>query len=124
MINALASPLTRLYGEAYIQQDGFASKVSFGHIFALLYCSFRFVVYLVPQGTVFVRMLLQLFLFASLTATSIAAPFRERYVLHEKRDGLLKTRRGAKVQRDAIVPVRIGLRQSNLEHAYSYLMDV
>lgn len=71
-----------------------------------------------------VKMLFQFILFASITATCIAAPFREPYVLHEMRDSLIKTRRGRRVDNDAIVPVRIGLRQRNLEHAYSYLMDV
>jgi hypothetical protein len=44
--------------------------------------------------------------------------------LHEKREGLLKAKRGRSVESNAIVPVRIGLRQRNLENAYSYLMDV
>jgi tripeptidyl-peptidase-1 len=69
-------------------------------------------------------MLFQFFLLASIAATCIAAPFRELYSLHEKRDTLIKTKRGRRVDSDAIVPVRIGLRQRNLEHAYSYLMDV
>ena len=69
-------------------------------------------------------MLFQLFLVASFAATSIAAPFREPYVRHEKRDTLIKTRQTKRVDANALVPVRIGLRQRNLEHTYSYLSEV
>lgn len=69
-------------------------------------------------------MIFNLFLLASIAATSIAAPFREPYVLHEKRDTLIQTRRARRVDPNAIIPVRIGLQQRNLKHAYSYLRDV
>lgn len=50
---------------------------------------------------------------------------RGSHLVHEKR-GLVNTpwRKGARVHRDAILPVRIGLAQSNLDDAYEHLMDL
>lgn len=69
-------------------------------------------------------MLFQSLFLAAIAATSLAAPFREPYVRHEKRDTLVKTRQTRRVDPNAVVPVRIGLRQRNLESVYSYLRDV
>ena len=69
-------------------------------------------------------MLFRFVLLSAFAATSFAAPFREPYVMHEKRDSLLKTKRGGRVDSESIVPVRIGLKQRNLEYAYTYLMEM
>lgn len=47
-------------------------------------------------------------------------------ILHEKRGQSDENhlRRGMRVARDSIIPVRIALVQSNLEHGYRHLMDV
>ena len=69
-------------------------------------------------------MFFESFILAFLVATSLAAPFRTRSVLHEKRGSLSKVKRGDRINSDAIVPVRIGLKQRNLENGYAHLMDV
>ena len=47
------------------------------------------------------------------------------YALHEKRSSTPRLwRRGNRVDGDAILPIRIGLTQNNLENGYAYLMDV
>lgn len=47
------------------------------------------------------------------------------YTLHEKRSSLPRLwARGDRVNSDAIVPIRIGLTQSNLENGYAHLMEV
>ena len=64
----------------------------------------------------------------AVTAPSVAAlPAATDYVLHEKREhstvnGLWK--RGSRVDADAIIPLRIGLSQSNLHLGYDRLMEV
>lgn len=55
-----------------------------------------------------------------------AAPTPSTYTLHEKRSSHLPKLwvRGNRVDGDAILPVRIGLTQNNLENGYAHLMDV
>ena len=58
-------------------------------------------------------------------ACSCAAPHAATHAIHEKRDytpsNWLKHDR---VSAAAIIPVRVGLTQSNLEKGYDFLMDV
>ncbi|KUJ13826.1 uncharacterized protein LY89DRAFT_698947 [Mollisia scopiformis] len=54
-----------------------------------------------------------------------AIPTPSTHVLHEKRSSLPRLwERGGRVESDAILPVRIGLTQDNLDNGYEYLMDV
>ncbi|KAJ6000713.1 Aorsin [Penicillium waksmanii] len=58
-------------------------------------------------------------------ALSGAAPAPVKHVLHEKREERsLDWVKGDRVESNAILPVRIGLTQNNLEKGYDYLMDV
>jgi tripeptidyl-peptidase-1 len=63
--------------------------------------------------------------FSVLAARSIAAPY-SRYVIHEKRDNnMLKLiPRDDTLNREATIPLSIGLVQRNLAHADQFLMDV
>lgn len=62
---------------------------------------------------------------AALASFSIALPAPTSYVLHEKRDrpahGYTRLER---VGGSSIIPLRIGLSQSNLDKGYDHLMDV
>jgi tripeptidyl-peptidase-1 len=62
-------------------------------------------------------------LLASTALFAGAFSFSTSYVLHEKRSISLPHKR-QRVDGDAIVPIRIGLRQSNLHTGYERLMDV
>lgn len=63
--------------------------------------------------------------FAAFAAVANAVPMVSKTVLHEKRVSIPRMwTRGEKVARDAILPVRIGLVQRNLEDGYEHLMDV
>jgi tripeptidyl-peptidase-1 len=54
-----------------------------------------------------------------------AVPAPVRYALHEKRSSIPRFwARGSRVESNAILPVRIGLTQTNLESGYSHLIDV
>lgn len=54
-----------------------------------------------------------------------AIPTPNSHALHEKRASLPRFwERGSRVESDAILPVRIGLAQSNLDKADEFLMDV
>lgn len=58
-----------------------------------------------------------------LAALAAALPSK-RYVEHETRQGWQKiSHAGQRVPTDAILPVRIALTQSNLEHGDGYLLD-
>lgn len=60
-----------------------------------------------------------------LVPCSLAGAVPASHVVHEKRDVHSHTWvKRARVEGSAVVPVRIGLRQSNLEKAHEYLMDV
>lgn len=61
----------------------------------------------------------------AIAALAGAAPAPIKHVLHEKRDRQsLDWVKGARVERDAVLPIRIGLTQNNLERGYDLLMDV
>lgn len=48
-----------------------------------------------------------------------------KHPVHEKRNGLpMAWKRHSKAPREAVLPVRIGLNQRNLEHGERYLMDI
>jgi tripeptidyl-peptidase I len=70
---------------------------------------------------------MQFFVAASLAlaALTAAAPSPKGHVRHEKRDSPpAQWVKRSRVASDAILPVRIGLTQSNLHKAGDYLMDV
>ena len=62
----------------------------------------------------------------ALAALSSAAPASiSKHVLHEVRPRPASDWvKGARVESTAILPMRIGLTQNNLEKGYDYLMDV
>jgi len=55
-----------------------------------------------------------------------AIPAPTTLVPHEKRSTshVARWRRSARVDADAVLPIRIGLTQNDLENGYAYLMDV
>ncbi|CZR58662.1 related to serine protease [Phialocephala subalpina] len=54
-----------------------------------------------------------------------AIPTPATHALHEKRSVIPRLwERGSRIESDAILPVRIGLTQNNLDNGYEYLMDV
>ena len=59
-------------------------------------------------------------------AYASAAPAPVPYVLHEKRaiDSGKWSRRDIQLNRDAVIPMSIGLKQRNLDNGYDFLMDV
>lgn len=61
-----------------------------------------------------------------LAACSFAAPAPPTHVVHEKREHQLEkwSRRSVKLNRDALIPMSIGLTQRNLDQGYEFLMDV
>jgi tripeptidyl-peptidase-1 len=62
---------------------------------------------------------------AAFFALCDAVPTPSTYALHEKRTAIPRLwSRGDRVERDAILPIRVGLTQSNLENAEEHLMDV
>ncbi|KAF7195880.1 Tripeptidyl-peptidase sed1 [Pseudocercospora fuligena] len=64
-------------------------------------------------------------LLSALAVTAAAAPTWSGSVVHEKRTvSQYAGRKTARVENDAIVPVRIGLTQRNLDRGYDYLMEV
>jgi tripeptidyl-peptidase-1 len=61
----------------------------------------------------------------ALVAWCEAVPTPSLYAVHEKRSSIPRLwSRGGRVDSDAILPIRIGLTQSNLEHGEAHLMDV
>ncbi|KAK5125885.1 hypothetical protein LTR08_005117 [Meristemomyces frigidus] len=71
-------------------------------------------------------MRLALFAAALLGLVSAAPASRpDTHVVHEKRDGLpMAWRRHARAERSTVLPVRIGLKQRNLEHGGDLVADV
>jgi tripeptidyl-peptidase-1 len=60
-----------------------------------------------------------------LLAAGNAIPTRSSHILHEKRSSIPRSWvRSNRVERDAILPVRVGLVQSNLDNGEDLLMDV
>ncbi|KAJ6172130.1 Aorsin [Penicillium chermesinum] len=72
-----------------------------------------------------IMLLRQLFYALTIVSSAGAAPASVKHVLHEKRGSdSLDWIRGARVDRDAVLPVRIGLSQNNLEKGEQFLMEV
>lgn len=72
-------------------------------------------------------MRLALLVGAALAGLSSAAPssHADPHVIHEKRDGLpIAWKHHSRAERSTVLPVRIGLKQRNLEYGSSYLDDV
>jgi tripeptidyl-peptidase-1 len=70
-------------------------------------------------------LLLQLAVLAAIAAFSTAAPATLRHAVHEKRSTPAKGWvKGARIEGNAILPMRIGLAQKNLEKGYDLLMEV
>jgi tripeptidyl-peptidase-1 len=64
-------------------------------------------------------------LVVTIAALVNSAPNPVPHVLHEKRETPSKDWiKGARIEKDAIIPMRIGLTQTNLENGYDLLMDV
>lgn len=58
-------------------------------------------------------------------AASDAIPTPSSYVVHEQRTTLPRNwLRSDRVEKDAILPVRIGLKQNNLHNGEEFLLDV
>jgi tripeptidyl-peptidase-1 len=54
-----------------------------------------------------------------------AVPTPSTYELHEKRSAIPRLwQRSNRVDGDAILPIRIGLAQNNIDDGYGHLMDV
>ena len=61
----------------------------------------------------------------AIAALSGAAPAPIKHVVHEKRERhSSEWVKGDRVEGDAVLPIRIGLSQNNLEKGYDYLMEV
>lgn len=72
-------------------------------------------------------MRLSFLLAAGLTCLATAAPSAsyDTHVLHEKRDGdPAAWKRHARAFKEQALPIRIGLKQRNLEHANRFVEDV
>lgn len=66
------------------------------------------------------------FVFATTALASIAAALPSTsFVVHEKREGdpVAWTKQNA-APKDQVLPIRIGLKQQNLQNLYQYVMDV
>ncbi|KAI0477842.1 subtilisin-like protein [Xylariaceae sp. FL0804] len=62
---------------------------------------------------------------AAAAGLALAAPSSDAHVLHEKRSGdPIAWTRHSRAARDTVLPVRIGLKQRNLEHGDRFLADV
>nr|POE79437.1 tripeptidyl-peptidase sed1 [Quercus suber] len=63
--------------------------------------------------------------FGLLAASACAAPAPSTHVLHEKRESpTTRWIKGDRFGSDVVVPVRIGMTQSNLEKGHDHLMDI
>jgi tripeptidyl-peptidase I len=70
-------------------------------------------------------MFLKISVVAAIAALVNAAPAPVKHVLHEERS--MPSRdwvKGARIEKNAVIPMRIGLTQTNLEKGYDYLMEV
>ena len=64
-------------------------------------------------------------LLAALATFAAARPSSPGYTLHEKRDTPLRAwAKRDSVAPNALLPMKIGLKQQNLHRGYDYLMDV
>ena len=64
------------------------------------------------------------FFSALLVIVSSAEHLDSPYVLHEKRHAYTGLQRGQRVSEESVIPFRIALKQSNLEQAYEYLINI
>lgn len=65
--------------------------------------------------------------FTTLVALAAAGPIPESHVVHEKRGLDHASRRWVKrdrMDKDALLPMRVGLKQNNLHKGHEWLMDV
>lgn len=65
--------------------------------------------------------------FVSLVALVAAGPIPDSHVVHEKRGLDHASKRWVKRERmhkDALLPMRVGLKQNNLHKGHEWLMDV
>lgn len=70
-------------------------------------------------------MFFKLSIVAAIAALAHAAPKPVPHVLYEKRETASKDWvKGARIEKDAVIPMRIGLTQTNLDNGYDLLMDV
>ena len=70
-------------------------------------------------------MLVKLSVVTAIAALVNAAPAPIKHVVHEERTILSKDwTKGARIEKSAVIPMRIGLTQTNLEKGYDYLMEV
>ena len=69
--------------------------------------------------------LLRCLILAAIASFAVAAPAPVPHVLHEKRNSAPRTwAKRSRVDPTVVLPVRIGLRQSNLERGPALLDDV
>lgn len=66
---------------------------------------------------------------ATLLAVAAAKPVLETHVVHEKREiahrfTTSKWVKRDRIEKDTVLPVRVGLKQENLHNGSQYLMDV
>lgn len=62
---------------------------------------------------------------AAVMTLSSAAPASIKHVLHEERQSPPSDwKKGARIEANAVLPMRIGLTQTNLENGYDHLMGV
>lgn len=70
-------------------------------------------------------MLVKLSVVAAIAALVDAAPAPASHVVLEERTAAMSDWvRGARLEKEAVIPMRIGLAQTNLEGGYDMLMDV
>jgi tripeptidyl-peptidase I len=70
-------------------------------------------------------LVLQFAVVASIVAFSNAAPASIKHVIHEKRQTPASDWvKAARIEASAVLPMRIGLTQTNLEKGHDYLMEV
>lgn len=63
--------------------------------------------------------------FAILSTTALCGAIPTSHVVHEKRDGSSRSlRKRDRLNPDAVLPMRIGLKQRNLDRGQEFLMDV
>jgi tripeptidyl-peptidase-1 len=70
-------------------------------------------------------LVLQFAVVAAIATLSNAAPASLKHALHEERQTPASDwAKGARIEGSAILPMRIGLTQNNLEKGHDYLMEV
>ena len=70
-------------------------------------------------------MIVKLSVVAAIAALVNAAPAPSSHVVHEERTILSQDWvKGARIEKSAVIPMRIGLTQTNLETGYDRLMEV